>query len=199
MYGGGDFESAKSVSENSGTIKKEVTKSEQVNVSSTGGEIWENKRFIGVEEEQLITTNTVLSLPPMVAAFTQPQKLVQLNYSSFVTVNSFDNLKEFLKSRAHKKETIESELPEKFEDDLFNDEIADDEVNDEPVSDEPVSDEPVSDEPVSDEEKEKEKNRERRERQKQKKKKAKEKEKEKEQDLKNDADLLLELDDDDEA
>ena len=108
FYGGADSDTAEAIAKLSGTINKEITKLEKTAVSHTGGETWEKGRMIGVQQENLITENTILLLPPMVCTLKRPAQLLQLCFTYFVKVDDMNLLKEYL----NKKAEVYSHIPE---------------------------------------------------------------------------------------
>ena len=84
VYGGKDYATAEWIAKQSGTIVKPVTRMEKTDVSLVGGESWERHRFISNVEENLIPTNLILSMPPGVACFVQPNELAKVAFTSFV-------------------------------------------------------------------------------------------------------------------
>lgn len=99
VYGGADFETAEWAANLSGTIIKEVTRMEKTDISNTGGETWDNQRFVGAQEENYINTNMVLTLPPRVCVFVQPRHLASICFSSFVPVKDMKALDEYLEHK----------------------------------------------------------------------------------------------------
>ena len=87
IFGGSDAETAKYVSELSGTRLKEVSRSENLTVNAGGGETWDGTRMLNEVEEALITPNKVLTLPRMTAALYQPNKLASVIRMAFVPVD----------------------------------------------------------------------------------------------------------------
>lgn len=104
VYGGADFETAEWAANLSGTVIKEVAKLEKTAISSTGGETWENERSIGSQEENYISTNVILTLPPRVCIFVQPRSLAEICFTSYVNVKSFDSLNEHIKGMTDRYE-----------------------------------------------------------------------------------------------
>lgn len=102
VYGGADFETAEWAANLSGTITKETTKMERTNISDVGGETWDDSRFVGIDEENYINTNMVLSLPPRVCVFIQPRHLASICHSSFISVKDESLLTNYLE---HKRKT----------------------------------------------------------------------------------------------
>jgi len=96
VYGGKDFPTAEWVSKMSGTMTKAVTRLEKTDVSDFGGEKWEDHRTIANVNENLISTNQILSLPPQVACLIQPNQLATLAYTSFVDVTDTNALPAYL-------------------------------------------------------------------------------------------------------
>ena len=96
VYGGKDFATAEWVANMSGTITKSVTRMEKTDISNYGGEKWEDHRMISNVSENLITTNTIQSLPPQVACLIQPNELAKIAYTSFITVKNTEALPEHL-------------------------------------------------------------------------------------------------------
>lgn len=105
VHGGADFDTAEWAANLSGTVVKEITKMEKTDVSGSGGETWENQRFIGTQEENFINTNMVLTLPPRVCVFVQPRHLASICFSSFVPVKDMTALDEYLN---HKEKVYSS-------------------------------------------------------------------------------------------
>lgn len=99
IYGGADFETAEAAANLSGTISKEVTRMERTNVSDAGGETWENQRYIGSAEENYINTNMILTLPPRVCVFIQPNRLMEVAFTSFVPVKDMGALESFIENK----------------------------------------------------------------------------------------------------
>jgi type IV secretory pathway TraG/TraD family ATPase VirD4 len=98
VYGGADFETARWVSDLTGTIQKEVARSEHTEIGMSGGEIWEQERTIAPQEENLIPTNTVLQLPRRVCAFIQPEQLGTTCATAWVPVADSHALDAYLAS-----------------------------------------------------------------------------------------------------
>lgn len=103
VYGGADFDTAEWAANLSGTITKEITRMEGTDIRKSGGEIWQGNRYVGTQEENLINTNMVLSLPPRVCVFVQPRELVQIAYTSFVPVKDTESLDQYLEALAAPK------------------------------------------------------------------------------------------------
>ena len=100
VYGGADFETAEWAANLSGTIIKEVTRSETVDVKPGGGEIWEANRSISTLEENLVHTNVVLTLPPGVCVFIQPGELLRPIYTSFVPIQDKQLLADYISHKS---------------------------------------------------------------------------------------------------
>lgn len=100
VYGGADFDTAEWIANLSGVIQKNVTKMEKTEIRKSGGEIWEDGRAVGTQEENLIPTNTVLTLPPRICVTIQPGKNATPCFTSFVPVKDTDALPKYL---AHKE------------------------------------------------------------------------------------------------
>ena len=96
VYGGKDFATAEWVANMSGIITKSVTRMEKTDISHYGGEKWEDHRMISNVSENLITTNTIQSLPPQVACLIQPNELAKIAYTSFITVKNTEALPKHL-------------------------------------------------------------------------------------------------------
>ncbi|WP_299945700.1 type IV secretion system DNA-binding domain-containing protein [uncultured Microbulbifer sp.] len=96
VYGGSDFQTAQWIAEISGSTFKETTRTEKTEIQDGGAEVWEKGRTIGSVEENLITTNKVLTLPRRVCAFVQPGHLAIIAYTSPVPVKSFDPLNQYV-------------------------------------------------------------------------------------------------------
>lgn len=111
IYGGADFETAEYAANLSGVIQKEVTKFEGTEIRASGGEIWNQKRMVGAQEENLINTNMVLSLPPRVCVFVQPRHLVDIAFTSFVPVKDPEALDNFLSGKASPTRDAASKAP----------------------------------------------------------------------------------------
>ena len=87
-YRANDFETAKWVSDQTGLGQKTVTKMEKVDVNKAGAEVWGEERSVGQVEENFITTNQLLSLPPRVSALIRPNTLATLLYTCWIPVKS---------------------------------------------------------------------------------------------------------------
>lgn len=113
VYGGADFETAEWAANLSGTVVKEVAKLEKTDINSTGGESWENQRTVGSQEENYISTNVVLTLPPRVCIFVQPRHLATVCFSAFVPVKSMGALQDYLthKSKVYNHPTADRNDP----------------------------------------------------------------------------------------
>lgn len=85
-YRANDFETAKWVSDQTGLGQKTVTKMEKVDVNKAGAEMWGEERSVGQVEENYITTNQLLSLPPRVSALIRPNTLSTLLYTCWIPV-----------------------------------------------------------------------------------------------------------------
>lgn len=109
VYGGADFDTAEWAANLSGTITKQITRMEGTDIRKSGGEIWQGKRYIGTQEENLINTNMVLSLPPRVCVFVQPRELVEVAYTSFIPVKDTEALDHYLESLSSRKAEQEKE------------------------------------------------------------------------------------------
>jgi hypothetical protein len=109
VYGGADADTAEWASTLSGTIQKEVTKMEKTDVTGVGGEAWDNQRTVGATEENYITMNTVLTLPPRVCIIVQPRKLASLLYTSFIPVKDPMALSRYIENK--KQQFAASALP----------------------------------------------------------------------------------------
>ena len=106
VHGGADADTAQWIADLSGTISKEVTRSEMTEISGTGGETWNSSRSIGLMEENFIAKNVVLTLPPRVGIFIQPRSLPQVCCTSFVPVDVDplnQELKKIMRHQARKK------------------------------------------------------------------------------------------------
>jgi type IV secretory pathway TraG/TraD family ATPase VirD4 len=99
VHGGADIETAKNISELSGTVIKEVTQREQTDISATGGETWVKQRTVAGVEEALITANKILTLPPRVSVLIRPTELATICYSSFVPVKNMNDLSEYIEKK----------------------------------------------------------------------------------------------------
>lgn len=84
IYGGADSETAEWIAELSGETVKRVTKFEKTTINEGAGEIWDKGRMIGEQQEALIHSNTVKSLPPRICALFQPSKPANLVYTSWI-------------------------------------------------------------------------------------------------------------------
>lgn len=87
-YRANDFETAKWVSDQTGLGQKTVTKMEKVDVNKAGAEVWGEERSVGQVEENHITTNQLLALPPRVSALIRPNKLSTLLYTCWIPVKN---------------------------------------------------------------------------------------------------------------
>lgn len=102
VYGGADYETAEWAANLSGTVTKEITRLEQTEISAVGGESWNHQRAVGIESENHISTNVVLTLPPRVCVFVQPGQLMQVCFSSFVPVADTALLPSYIASKSKK-------------------------------------------------------------------------------------------------
>lgn len=75
IFGGTDAATAEWVAKSSGTVRKRVAKLERTKVGALGGEVWEDQRTLGDEEEALIPENVTLTLPRGRAVLFQPGQL----------------------------------------------------------------------------------------------------------------------------
>lgn len=75
IFGGTDAATAEWVAKASGTVRKRVAKLERTKVGALGGEVWEDQRTLGEEEEALIPENVTLTLPRGRAVMFQPGQL----------------------------------------------------------------------------------------------------------------------------
>ncbi|WP_341524412.1 TraM recognition domain-containing protein (plasmid) [Pseudomonas sp. G.S.17] len=87
-YRANDFETAEWVSDQTGKGQKTVTKMEKVDVNKAGAEVWGEERSVGQVEENYITTNQLLALPPRVSALIRPNKLSTLLYTCWIPVEN---------------------------------------------------------------------------------------------------------------
>src|SRR5580658_4411143 len=78
LFGGTDPETAEWVAEASGTRLKRIMQMEQTEVNRSGGEVFAPVRRLKDEEEEWVTKNQVLALPPRVAALFRPRALAQI-------------------------------------------------------------------------------------------------------------------------
>ena len=111
IYGGADYDTAEYVAKVSGTITKQVTKMEKTDVSSTGGETYENQRMIGALEENLITENMVLSLDPRICVFIQPRSLASVMFTSFIPVSDMSILEQYIENKLRTYKITPTEIP----------------------------------------------------------------------------------------
>ncbi|HDZ58178.1 MAG TPA: hypothetical protein ENI17_02870 [Pseudomonas xinjiangensis] len=91
-YRANDFDTAEWVSGLTGTTAKTVTKLEKVEINQGGAEEWAGERSVGQVEEQLITPNQLLSLPPRIGAIIRPNVLSSLLYTCWVPVTEFKGM-----------------------------------------------------------------------------------------------------------
>lgn len=91
-YRANDHETAEWVSLQTGTAQKNVTKMEKVEVNEGGAEVWGTERTVGQVEEQLITANQLLSLPPRVGALIRPNTLSSLVYTCWVPIKTLKGI-----------------------------------------------------------------------------------------------------------
>jgi len=96
VYGGADHETAQWIADLSGTVMKSVPKMERSEINASGGEVWAGTRFMGTEEANLISINTVLALPPRVGVLVSPSQLARLCFTAFVPVDTEERLEQFL-------------------------------------------------------------------------------------------------------
>lgn len=84
-----DEETATWLAELTGKIQKTVTKMERVERNNAGAEEWTGERSVGHLEENFISTNTLLALPPMVSILIRPNELATVLYTCFIPVKEF--------------------------------------------------------------------------------------------------------------
>lgn len=82
-----DFETAKVMSDESGTVTKKVTRSQKVNIGKQGEETWNNDRDIHEVEENLVHTNLAKMLPDRVGLLYRPNQLAELLFTAWVDVD----------------------------------------------------------------------------------------------------------------
>ena len=100
MYGGFDSETAKMISEMSGTISKTLVRTESTEVdTATGSETWGDSRSLTQQESPLIHTNDVLTLPKRVFVLFRPHSMATIRYSSFVPVKDDEALPSYIADR----------------------------------------------------------------------------------------------------
>lgn len=109
VYGGADFDTAEWAANLSGTVQKQVTKFERTDIRASGGEIWQQQRMVGAQEENKINTNIVLTLPPRICVFIQPNQLASVCFTSFISVKDSSLLEEYLT----KKQALTNPSPAK--------------------------------------------------------------------------------------
>lgn len=83
-YRANDADTAEWVSSLTGSAHKTVTKMEKVEVNRAGAEVWGNERSVGQVEENYITENQLLALPPRVCALVRPNVLSTLLYTCWI-------------------------------------------------------------------------------------------------------------------
>lgn len=79
-----EYKTAEWLSDNTGVTQKSVTKMERVERNEGGAEEWTGERSIGQQEENFISTNVILALPPRVAVLIRPNVLSTVMYSCWV-------------------------------------------------------------------------------------------------------------------
>lgn len=82
-----DFDTAKVMSDESGTITKKVTRSQKVNIGKQGEETWNSDRDIHEVEENLVHTNLAKMLPDRTGLLYRPNQLTELIFTSWVDVD----------------------------------------------------------------------------------------------------------------
>jgi hypothetical protein len=98
IYGGWDSNTAKFISELSGTIYKEVTTMTEVEANEAAAETWGKKSTVTKEEEALLSENLIKRLPPKICIFLRPGGLPQLCYTAHVPIEDFNALPNYLKT-----------------------------------------------------------------------------------------------------
>jgi type IV secretory pathway TraG/TraD family ATPase VirD4 len=86
-YMAADTETAEWASDQTGETQKSVTRMEGVETNSLGGEVWEKRRLVNRETENLIPKNTFRILPPRTAVFYSPAQLAKIVYTCWVSVD----------------------------------------------------------------------------------------------------------------
>lgn len=109
VYGGADSETARWVSELSGETVMQVSKLEKTRVNEAGAEIWAKERSLGAENQSLIHSNVVKTLPPRVCVLFRPMHLTKVAFTSFVEVKTENNLKNFLERMSSRSDAIKKQ------------------------------------------------------------------------------------------
>lgn len=92
-----DFETAKKMADDSGTIQKAVTRSQSVDIGRHMEETWSDKRDIHRVEESLITANKAKMLPERVGVLYRPAKIAVICFTAWVPIDIIKYGKEELK------------------------------------------------------------------------------------------------------
>lgn len=98
IYGGWDSQTAKFISELSGTIYKDVTTMTEVESNEAAAETWGRKSTVTKEEEALLSPNLIKRLPSKVCVFLPPAGLPKLCFTAHVPVRDLSALPEYLKT-----------------------------------------------------------------------------------------------------
>lgn len=103
-----DFETAKVMSDESGTVTKKVTRSQKVNIGNQGEETWNKDRDIHEVEENLVHTNLAKMLPDRVGLLYRPNQLAELIYTAWVSVD-LEEYKDVIHVNKSNVETISAD------------------------------------------------------------------------------------------
>lgn len=82
-----DYQTAKTMADESGTIQKAVTRSQKVDIGKHQQEEWDNSRDIHRVEEALITINKAKMLPARVGILYRPAKLATPCFTAWVPID----------------------------------------------------------------------------------------------------------------
>lgn len=111
-----DFETAKVMADDSGTIQKSVTRSQKVNIGDALEETWDDSRDIHRVEENLITANKAKMLPERVGVLYRPAKNALLCFTCWLDIdlNKWgDQINENIKDKAPKSQQAKKPTKQK--------------------------------------------------------------------------------------
>lgn len=92
LYRAADTETADWGAKMSGTINKEVSRSEEVDRDKYGGEQYTGRKQNHKEQEYLLPENRLMNLPPMICGLYRPNSLAMTVFTSFVRLGEGEQI-----------------------------------------------------------------------------------------------------------
>ena len=112
FYGGGDYEQALKLEQDTGTVVREVEQTSATELNEAAAEVWKDQSFVMKKEVPFINKNTILSLPEGVCVLKETGKLARLCFTSFVPVKDMEVLNKYLDElRAKELEAVKNDSP----------------------------------------------------------------------------------------